>query len=184
MDCYVLTGGRSARMGQSKADLFLSRLTAVATPVFDRVVAVERPDGEMRSLPTIFESPHDGDGPIFGVARSLADAIERCFILAVDLPLLSTAVLRDLRDRFEHSSAEMLVPMWDGAPQVLCAGYSTKVLPLVERRIASGRLSLRRLLDDADVQLIDERVLRAAFPGEPLMNVNTPADLIAAEKIK
>lgn len=171
-------------MGQSKADLFLGRVSAVARPVFDRVVAVERPDGEMRSIPTIFESPHDDDGPIFGVARALADAIERCIILSVDLPLLTTAVLRDLRERFERSNAEMLVPVWDGAPQVLCAGYSTKVLPLVERRIAAGRLSLRRLLDDADVQVVEEQVLRALFPGEPLMNVNTPADLSAAEKVK
>lgn len=184
MDCYVLTGGRSTRMGQSKADLFLERVAAAAGPVFDRIVAVERPDGERRNITTIFESPHDDDGPIFGIARALADAERRCFVLAVDLPLISTAILSELSRRFEESDAEMLVPVWDGTPQVLCAGYSTKVLPLVERRIAAGRLSLRRLLDEAVVQIVEEAELRQLFPGEPLMNVNTPFDLAAAEKMK
>jgi molybdopterin-guanine dinucleotide biosynthesis protein A len=171
-------------MGQSKAKLFLDRVVSAAAPVFQRVIAVERPDGEPRSISTIFESPHDGEGPIFGVHRALADAEGRCFIVAVDMPLLSTAVLLELRKRFEQSGAEMLVPVWDGAPQVLCAGYSTKILPLVERRIAAGRLSLRRLIDEADVEVLDEGALRAMFPGEPLMNVNTPADLALSERMK
>ena len=42
MNCYVLTGGRSTRMGRSKSDLFLGRIVDAAAPVFDGVIAVQR----------------------------------------------------------------------------------------------------------------------------------------------
>ena len=38
VNCYILTGGRSERMGQSKTELFLARVVAAATPLFDDVV--------------------------------------------------------------------------------------------------------------------------------------------------
>ncbi|HEX6158935.1 MAG TPA: NTP transferase domain-containing protein, partial [Thermoanaerobaculia bacterium] len=79
MNCYILIGGRSRRMGQSKAALFLDRIAAAARPLFDEVVAVQRPGGERASIRTIFEEPHEHDGAIFGIARALDDAKGRCF---------------------------------------------------------------------------------------------------------
>jgi molybdopterin-guanine dinucleotide biosynthesis protein A len=35
----------------------------------------------------------------------------------------------------------------------------------------------------AEQAIIAESVLRARFPGEPLMNVNTPEELEAAERL-
>src|SRR5688572_8360911 len=100
MNCYVLVGGRSSRMGQSKTALFLDRILAAARPVFDEVIAVHRPDGApLDGVRTIFEAPHADEAPIFGVARALHDAQERCFILAVDYAFLTADVLRFLRDR-------------------------------------------------------------------------------------
>ncbi|HEV8660888.1 MAG TPA: molybdenum cofactor guanylyltransferase [Thermoanaerobaculia bacterium] len=184
MNCYVLTGGRSTRMGESKAALFLDRIIAAAAPVFERVIAVERAGARPLTIDTIFEEPHDAVAPVFGVARALADAPGPSFILAVDFPLIGSDMLAFLRTRFELSNASMLVPMWDGAPQVLCAGYRTCVAPLLAERIAAGRYDLRGLLEETEVEIIDEAALRARFRGEPLMNVNTPAELAAAERIR
>ena len=159
-------------MGRSKAELFLDRIIAAAKPVFDHVVAVDwRP------------SPADR-APIFGVQHALEMTDGPCFILAVDFALITSDVLRYLRDRFETSNASILVPVWDGAPQVLCAGYRTCISPLITERIASKKYDVRGLLDEADVELVTEEELRARFRGEPLMNVNTPADLEAAERMR
>ncbi|PYQ50790.1 MAG: hypothetical protein DMF59_09885 [Acidobacteria bacterium] len=52
MNCYLLVGGRSSRMGRSKIDIpfagstFLDRVAAAAKPAFDRVIAVQRAGGE------------------------------------------------------------------------------------------------------------------------------------------
>jgi molybdopterin-guanine dinucleotide biosynthesis protein A len=187
MNCYLLVGGRSSRMGRPKHDLpfggatFLERVAAAAKPVFDRIIAVQRAGGEgIDGFSTIFEPPHDGQAPVFGVWRALEDAKAQCFILAIDYPLLTSDVLRYLAGRASQSAAEMVVPRWDGKMQMLCAGYSASLLTRFEPRIEAGQLNLRGLTDDLEV--VEEEELRARFPGEPLMNVNTPEELREAAR--
>jgi molybdopterin-guanine dinucleotide biosynthesis protein A len=158
MNCYILTGGRSTRMGRSKSALFFERVAAAARPVFDEVIELDRAEGEQ--------------APIYGVARALRDAQRYAFLLAVDYPLITSDVLRFLRDRRG-------VAMWDGEPQLLCAVWDTALLPEVEQRIAAERFDLRGL-NERDI--IPESELRARFGGEPLRNVNTPEQLAEAER--
>ena len=51
MNCYVLTGGRSRRMGQSKPEMFLERVTAAARDAFDEVIDQTKDVGHRRCLP-------------------------------------------------------------------------------------------------------------------------------------
>ena len=162
----MLVGGRSRRMGASKAELFFERVLAAARPVFEEVVAVHRRGGEALAVRTIFEEPHEDDGAIFGVVRALRDARERAFILAVDYPLVTAEVLRFLRD-------DGRVPEWNGVPQPLCAVWEAAALPQLEERIAARRYSLR---DAVPREIIPEPELRARFGGEVLLNVNTPEE--------
>jgi molybdopterin-guanine dinucleotide biosynthesis protein A len=149
-------------MGKPKSDLFLSRILAAAAPVFETVIPVD----------------HRGEvvAPVFGVQWALTAARARCFILAVDYPLITSDILRDLRDRGG-------VPTWNGQPQPLCATWDPALLPLLEQRIARGKLDLLGLLREANVEIIAESELRARHRGEPLMNVNTPAELAEAERL-
>ena len=170
-------------MGNSKAALFLDRVVAAARPVFDEVLAVHRADGEPLPLRTIFEDPHEGEGAIFGIERALRDARGKCFVIAVDYPLVTTELLHDLATRFEASQDAALVPEWDGHPQPLCAAFDASLLPLLQKRIAAGSFDVKGLLTEAHAQVIPEAELRALYAGEPLMNVNTPEELEAAEKL-
>lgn len=160
-------------MGTSKADLFLERIVAVARPLFDDVIAVDRADGMPRDgIRTIFEAPHEDAAPIFGVARALEDAGGLAFLLAVDYPRLTSDILRFLRD-------DGGVPMWNGHPQMLCAVWDAALLPRIADRIARGQLDLRGLLGK---KMIAEADLRARFAGEPLSNVNTPEEWEEAKR--
>jgi len=210
MNCYVLAGGRSSRMGAPKATLpfagstFLRRVVDAAEAVFDRVIVVERPsppaplpagagrggplareiplpasgervaEGRVRGIETIFEDPHADEAPVFGVQRALADAGGKCFILAVDYPLITSVLLSDLAARFEASNAAMLVPWSDGHPHVLCAGYSPVLLPVIEARISRRQYDLRGLAAGAE---------SVPCEGPELMNVNTPEELEEAERL-
>jgi molybdopterin-guanine dinucleotide biosynthesis protein A len=182
MNCYVLAGGRSRRLGRSKPELFLDRVTTAARPAFDDVIIVEKECGSSLPPPIaaacrrIFESPHENEAPIFGIERALEHANADCFILAVDYPLITTEVLRFLRPR-------SAVPIWRAKPQPLCAAWPIAILPLVRSRIAAGRLDLRSLIEEAGTAIIAESELRARFEGEPLLNVNTPEDLEEAKAI-
>jgi len=70
--------------------------------------------------------------------------------------------------------------VWNGEPQLLCAVWDASLLPEIEQRIAAERFDLRGL-NERD--MIEEEELRTRFGGEPLMNVNTPEELAAAERL-
>ena len=176
MNAYILIGGESRRMGRSKTELFFDRVASTAGKVFEDVFAVQRHGGPAAPLPTIYESPHDDQAPVFGVACALAHASERCFVIAVDYPLITTAILRFLRDRFEGSNAMLLAPVWSGKTQMLCAGYDPTLLPRLQQRIDAKRYDLRGVAADGEAEILTESDLRAQFDGEPLMNVNTMAE--------
>lgn len=185
MNAYVLVGGESRRMGRSKSMLFLERIASAARPVFGEVIAVARADGrECEGVPTIFETPHDEIAAIYGLQRALQHAAgAKCVVLAVDYPLITSAFLAWLADRFEASNDAMLATEWDGRLQPLCAGYdAAQVGPLVDARIREGRYDLSGLASAAAAAIVREEQLRAIFPGELLMNVNTPEELTRMEK--
>lgn len=161
-------------MGVSKTALFLDRVLRAARPVFEDVIAVQRFDGDaVGGLRTIFEEPHEDDGAIFGLARALREGQSRAFVLAVDYPLVTSDVLRFLAE-------DGRVPVWNQQLQPLCAVWEASLLPLVEARIAARRFDLQALRER---DIIPEPVLRARFPGEPLLNVNTPEEWKRAEKV-
>lgn len=177
MNCYILIGGQSRRMGRPKTELFLDRVAHAASDAFEEVIAVQREGGSASSIRTIYESPHADQAPVFGVARALEHARERCFVLGVDYPLITAPILRHLREHFEHSNALLFAPVWSGKTQMLCAGYAPELLARIEQRIAAKRYDLRGLAGEAEAVIVAESVLRATFEGEPLLNVNTPEEL-------
>ncbi|MGZ5434271.1 MAG: molybdenum cofactor guanylyltransferase, partial [Thermoanaerobaculia bacterium] len=66
-----------------------------------------------------------------------------------------------------------------GRPQPLCAVWDAALLPRIEERIARGALDLRGA---AETEIIPESELRVRFPGEPLLNVNTPEEWERAQR--
>ncbi len=181
MNGYILTGGLSRRMGERKRDLrlgdetFFQRAVSVARPCFDEVVEVARSPRNQGDLRCIVEPPHETPAALHGLIRAMEDATgPQAWILAVDYPLLQTRLLAWMVKRFDDSDADLLVPEWDGAPQMLCAGYRTSLLELLVSRRKRGEMRLRPLLRQARVELLEEREIRARFDGEPLANVNTP----------
>jgi molybdopterin-guanine dinucleotide biosynthesis protein A len=153
---------------------FLERVLDAARPVFDKVAVIGREE----------EPPHDDVAPIFGVAAALADlGAGRGFVLAVDYPLITSELLRFLSSRAESSPAPVVAPEWNGRVQTLCAVYDASLAPRVAARIAERRYDLRGLIAEAGGEIIAESDIRGRFPGEPLMNVNTPEQLEAARRL-
>lgn len=161
-------------MGEPKTEVrfgdttLLGRVVAAAGGAFDRVIGVQRSGGDAVAVETIFEEPHEDEAPIFGVAAAIRHAHAKCFVIAVDYPLLTSESLRQLAARFEASEAPMLVPVWNGVPQVLCAGYGPVILPQIDAAVAVRKYDLQSVAAAAE---------RIEVSGETWRSVNTIEEL-------
>ena len=161
----LLVGGASSRFGSPKA-LALFRGETLATrawrkigEVFEEVVAIGKA-GNALDLPfPVVDDGTDERAPVFGVLAALrASSYDTCVVLPVDCPLASVETLRLLDER-------RAVPQTGPLP----GAYTTELIPLLERRVAEGELSMRGV--NPVVVEVDE---------VELLNVNTRLDLITA----
>jgi molybdenum cofactor guanylyltransferase len=194
----VLAGGRSSRMGATKAALewhgsTLLRRTAgvLARTVDGPVVVVAAPGQELPALPPRVEvvaDPVEGRGPMQGIATGLAavaDRAEVAFVCSTDLPFLHPAFVR--RVLAELGDADVALPHARGYRQPLAAAYRTALAPRVAELVACGRLKLGMLFEDCAVRRLDDAALladaavAALDPAlDSVLNVNEPADYAAA----
>ncbi len=195
----VLAGGRSQRMGTSKADLewhgstLLRRAVGlVARAVDGPVVVVRAVSQQLPELPDgieIAEDAREGRGPLQGIAAGLAQVGERAgvvYVGGVDAPLLHPAFVRRVLAMLRDED-EIAIPRVGGFAQPLAAAYRTSVAPRLRELLARERLATRSLLDVARVRELDAAALladaglAAADPQlDSLLNLNAPDDYRAA----
>ena len=161
----VLAGGRSSRMGSSKAALewhgstLLRRTVSVVGRAVDGpVVVVGAPGQRLPALPTGVEvliDPREGLGPLQGIAVGLAAVADRAhaaFVSSTDLPFLHPAFV------------QAVLGALTSATDVALAGRAR--LPAAPRRCLSHRTG-------ADGRRSGVR--GAAAPGIPVPGVSRPA---------
>ena len=167
----LLVGGASRRFGSPKAlarfrgEVLGERAHRVLEDAFGRVLVVGKA-GDDLGLP--FDVVDDGSevrAPIVGLVAALRDAeTDVCVVLPTDMPLVSADLLRRLADEVEGVDAA--VPQSGPLP----GAYRKSALPVLERRIAAGELTLYRALEELSVRVVE-------MDEDELRNVNTPADL-------
>ncbi len=179
----VLTGGSAARFqGADKASIEVAGLTLLehvlgalaeipeVVVVGDEVVT-SRPVGFLREDPP-------GGGPAAGLLAGLSGfprPPRMVVVLAVDMPLVTTATVRRLLLAAEDDGA--LLVDGDGRRQYLCAVYRTEAL-LAGAPPLEGRhgLPVRRLVDALRLTEV------SALPGES-RDIDTWDDLLAVRAL-
>jgi len=182
MTVAILAGGESRRMGTDKAMLrfdgvtLLERVarTALSAGLPVLVAGRERPDG-WRSPDVDFAlDAAPGRGPLGGLQTALCRTGGPVLAVACDMPLLTPDALCWLRDQAaagteKHGQAVL----HDGQWEPLFSVYSPPCLPLIESRLAAGRLSLHGLIKAGEFARTDA----PGWVASQLINVNTPEDL-------
>ena len=172
----ILAGGQSRRMGSPKALLpwkdgcFLDQ--AIDTLwVFDRLLlSANEPVYRQFGCP-VLEDRHRGIGPLGALHTALLDAgREWVFLLPCDMPYFRTETVLELFAQADPDRDEACIFSAGGHLFPTVGLYSRRLLPAVERQIASGEYRLRDLFAGRAV-----RVLPAGRPGE-FVNVNTPGE--------
>jgi molybdopterin-guanine dinucleotide biosynthesis protein A len=191
----VLCGGRSTRMGSSKAMLpfgperMLQRVVRLVAEVVprDAIVVVAAEGQELPPLPGEIAVTHDRQpdrGPLEGLAcgfAALADRADAAYATSCDVPLLLPAFIERMFELL--ADHDIAVPKEEKFHHPLAAVYRTSLLPKVEQLLAADRLRPVFLFEQSQTREVAVDELRSADPQlRSLRNVNQPDDYAAALK--
>lgn len=183
----ILAGGAGSRIGGDKPrrllcgtsllDRALMVARATAAPV---ILVVRRPEQAEGFGGTVVLDAPGIEGPLAGLSSALTWAAEagadRVLTLPCDMPFLPD----DLSRRLEHALTPdhgVAVAASEGRLHPVCALWRTTAAQTLAQRAGEGRLSLHGLSEAVGRTVVDWPV----EGGDPFININTPADLAAAE---
>jgi molybdopterin-guanine dinucleotide biosynthesis protein A len=115
-------------------------------------------------------------GGIYTALRQGDDEHPRTLCVACDMPFLNPRLLRTLIE--QSLTFDAVVPFVDGTAHGLHAVYSSSCLPIMQKQIESGDLTIQRVFPQVKTQFVGEQALRSFDPDlRSLVNLNTPTDL-------
>ena len=190
----VLCGGKSTRMGTSKAllpfgpETMLQRVVRLLSQVVTPIVAVAAVDQVLPELPAdviITRDEREARGPLEGLRaglKALPEHVEAAYVTSCDVPLLVPGFVVQILDLArDYDIAVMEI---DGFPHPLSAVYRRTTLPFVEDLLASDRLRPVFLFDAVRTRRVRPEEMTADPELRTLQNLNTRDDyeeaLIAA----
>jgi len=182
----ILAGGESRRMGCDKSLLplagarFIERIHRQMAELFDEVIIVTNSPGlydeiPCRKVPDIYPLK----GSLAGIHSGLCHARnERAFVVACDMPSLSSEVIRRLCARGE--GADVVIPKSDHGVEPLHALYSKTCLLPVEELLDAGQKRIVRFFPQVRVLEMPTSAFADCDPeGQSFRNINTPQEYFA-----
>ncbi|HVF79896.1 MAG TPA: molybdenum cofactor guanylyltransferase [Solirubrobacteraceae bacterium] len=193
----VLAGGRSTRMGRSKATLdwhgstLVRRAVGIVARVADGpLIVVRAAEQELPALPRtveITQDARDGRGPLQGIAAGLAaigDRADAAFVCGVDAPLLHPALIAAVIAALAaDEQLDVALPVAHGFSHPLAAAYRTTIASQLHELLDQDVLSTSPLFERCRVRRLDEAALladAAVAAHDPelcsLLNLNEPGE--------
>ena len=182
----VLAGGKSTRMGTSKAllpfgaETMLQRVVRLLSGVVSPIVVVAATGQELPSLPPdviVTRDEQESRGPLEGLRaglKALPEDVAAAYVTSCDVPLLETGFVQQIIGYAQgHDIAVMEI---DGFPHPLSAVYRRSTLPHVEALLAQDRLRPVFLFDAVSTRRVRPEEMTSDPELRTLRNLNTPAD--------
>jgi molybdopterin-guanine dinucleotide biosynthesis protein A len=175
---WVLTGGKSTRMGRNKALLpyrgrtLVEHVAGLVEIAAGSVSLVGEPEIYGHLGRPVFADVIPGRGPLSGIHAVLCHTeADWNLVVACDMPELSTGFLVSLLYKAEHGGADCLIPAGpSGMPEPLCAAYHRRCLEAVTRALARNVHKVTEGLSALDTEIWN--VTESAM----FQNLNTPQE--------
>jgi molybdopterin-guanine dinucleotide biosynthesis protein A len=182
----VLCGGRSTRMGTSKAllpfgsETMLQRVVRILGDLVAPIVVVAAVDQELPPLPhdvIVTRDENEGRGPLEGLRAGLKalplDA-DIAYVTSCDVPLLVPGFVRQILDL--AVGYDVAVMEIDGFTHPLSAVYRRTTLPHIAGLLAENRLRPVFLFDAVKTRRVRPDEMTADPDLRTLRNLNTRDD--------
>jgi molybdopterin-guanine dinucleotide biosynthesis protein A len=182
----VLCGGRSTRMGTSKATLpfgpetMLQRVVRVLGEIVTPIVVVAAAGQELPPLPVgivVTRDEREGRGPLEGLRaglKALPERIDAAYVTSCDVPLLVPGFVQQMLSLAE--GYDVAVMEIEGFAHPLSAVYRRATLPRIEELLSQDRLRPVFLFDSVRTRRVRPEEMTADPALRTLRNLNTPDD--------
>ena len=182
----VLCGGKSTRMGTSKAllpfgpETMLQRVVRLLTEVVTPIVAVAAGEQVLPDLPEnviVTRDEREGRGPLEGLRaglKALPQGVEAAYVTSCDVPLLVPGFVQQMLEFARgHDIAVMEI---DGFAHPLSAVYRRATLPFIEDLLAHDRLRPAFLFEAVKTRRVSPQEITSDPELQTLQNLNTRED--------
>ena len=185
---FILSGGKSSRLGTDKAFLMLDgkpliqRSLELLDAIFSEVViSSNNPEQYISYKKNVIEDLIPDHGPLSGIHSALKfSSTEKNFILSCDLPLVSVELINYLCEL--QVERRILLPRANERIQQLCGIYSKSCLPEVENLLMESsrpnsklKGSVYELTELVDTEIVDVDSFNF-YHSNLFLNINTPED--------
>lgn len=188
----ILSGGQNTRMGgRNKAFLRLEDryfldwiINTLSNACCELILATREPylysEWDLKIVEDIFKVRSPLTGLHAGLVNMLADY---AFCTSCDTPLLKKEIVQVLIDEIEPGY-DVIVPVSDTYYQPMCAVYSKKCIPFIEKQLNLGDLKADHLYEKIKLKEIPYERFEAIDPDlKSFFNVNTPEDIYSAGRL-
>jgi molybdopterin-guanine dinucleotide biosynthesis protein A len=182
----VLAGGKSTRMGTSKAllpfgpETMLQRVVRILGTLVSPIVVVAAPGQELPALPAdviVTQDEREGRGPLEGLRaglKALPATSDRAYVTSCDVPLLVPGFVTEMLEL--SRGFDVAVMEIDGFPHPLSAVYRTASLPHIEDLLAHDRLRPVFLYERVSTRRVTPGEITSDPDLQTLRNLNTHDD--------
>ena len=193
MTSIVLAGGRSLRLGRSKAlqaiqgksliQWVVDRLAMLSTEIIIVTARGEAiPCSSAVRIKTVADI-YPAKGTLVGIHSGLiASSSSQAIVVGCDMPFLSVSLLEYMTQTLADS--DVALPRIGEMVEPLCAVYSKNCLAPIQELLDQNELRISRLFGMVKVRYIDEDDIDSFDPEHlSFFNVNSQVDLDRARRL-
>lgn len=193
MTSIILAGGKSSRLGQSKAlqvidgksliQWVIDRLATLSTEIIIVTAHGEAiPCSSAVRIKTVADI-YPGKGPLVGIYSGLiASSSSRAIVVGCDTPFLSVGLLEYMTQL--SSTLDVVVPRIKKKVEPLCAVYSKNCLAPIQELLERNELQISKLFSTVKVKYVEEDETNRFDPEHlSFFNINNQDDLERARKL-
>jgi len=188
----ILSGGQNIRMGgRNKAFLRLGGryfldwiIDTLSHDCFELLLATREPALYRERDLIVVEDIFQVRSPLTGLHAGLVNMqADYAFCTSCDTPLLKSEIVQLLIDEIEPGY-DVIVPASDTYYQPMCAVYSRRCIPFIEKQLNLGDLKTDNLYAKIKLKEIPYERFEAIDPDlKSFFNVNTPEDIRLAARL-
>ena len=193
MTSIILAGGKSLRLGRSKAlqsiggksliQWVVDRLAILSTEIIIATAHGEAvPCSSAVKIKTVADI-YPGKGPLVGIYSGLiASSSSRAIVVGCDTPFLSVGLLEYMTQNLGES--DVALPRIGEMVEPLCAVYSKNCLAPIQELLEQNELRISELFRMVKVKYVEEDEINGFDPEHlSFFNINSQADLTRARKL-